>query len=321
MKCLANHKSRPLVSIVTPSYNQGKFIEDCILSVLHQNYPHIEHIIIDGGSKDKTLDVIQKYEKYISYWISEKDKGSSDGINKGWSRAKGDYIWILNSDDLLASPTAISMLVDYSEKHPKVDFAYGDMYWIDEAGEFIGHKVFPDFDLMELVLFEGQYPCPGCLMKRELLNTVGYFDTRFRSADDLDYLFRIAFRHKMGHLKQYTGCFRIHPKASTQARLQLNAIETIRVYEKLLQSADCPTELLQRVEEIWGKAHRCAASGYFNSGHSRQTRYHILQAIKKTPKRVKSLRVLATLMMSLFGDKGMSYARASFFKYFPRRYS
>jgi len=315
------HDSQPLVSIVTPSLNQGKFIEDCILSVHHQNYPNIEHIIIDGGSTDETHEVIHKYEKYIAYWVSEKDQGSSDGINKGWSRAKGDFIWFLNSDDLLASPDAISKLVGYLETHPEVGFVYGDMYWIDKAGGFISHKVFPDYDLMQLVLFEGQYPCPGCLMRREILNSVGYFDTQFRSADDLDYLIRIALRHKIGHLKQFTGCFRIHPMASTQARLELNAIETIRVYDKLLQSADCPAELLQREDEIWGKAHRCAASGFFNSGHSRQTRYHILQAIKKTPKRIKNLRVLAILMMSMLGDKGMNYARASFFKYFPRRYT
>ena len=94
----------PLVSIITPSFNQARFLEATILSVLEQDHPRIEHIIIDGGSTDGSLEIIRKYQDRLAYWISEKDTGSSDAINKGWSRSTGRYIWILSSDDTLATP-------------------------------------------------------------------------------------------------------------------------------------------------------------------------------------------------------------------------
>jgi glycosyltransferase involved in cell wall biosynthesis len=95
----------PKISIITPSYNQGHFIEETITSVLDQGYPNLEYIIMDGGSKDNTVEVIKKYEKHITYWVSERDKGQSDAINKGFARATGDVINWLNSDDYYAKGT------------------------------------------------------------------------------------------------------------------------------------------------------------------------------------------------------------------------
>ncbi|NJL12522.1 MAG: glycosyltransferase [Microscillaceae bacterium] len=99
----------PKISIVTPSYNQGQYIEEAILSVIGQNYPNLEYIIIDGGSTDNTIEIIKKYEKHITYWVSEKDKGIYDAMNKGIDVATGEWIYFLGTDDLLSDNILIKI--------------------------------------------------------------------------------------------------------------------------------------------------------------------------------------------------------------------
>ncbi|MFM7854270.1 MAG: glycosyltransferase family 2 protein, partial [Flammeovirgaceae bacterium] len=121
----------PLVTIVTPSFNQGKYLERTIQSVLLQDYPNIEYIVIDGGSTDNSVEIIQKYQDKISYWVSERDKGQSDAINKGWRLAKGTYCSYLNSDDALEQG-AVSKVVNSFLANPDVGVVYGDYTFVDE---------------------------------------------------------------------------------------------------------------------------------------------------------------------------------------------
>lgn len=129
--------NKPRVSIITPSYNQGEFIEETINSVISQTYENIEYLIIDGASTDSTLKVIAKYSSSISKVISEKDAGQSDAINKGIRLATGDLITWLNSDDLL-EPQAIEQAVSTFIEYPEIDFVYGDVKLIDEDSNQIG---------------------------------------------------------------------------------------------------------------------------------------------------------------------------------------
>lgn len=131
-------KEKPLVSIITPSYNQGRFIEDCILSIKNQTYANIEHIIVDAKSNDNTIEVIKTYEnKYNLKWISEKDKGQADAINKGYAIAKGDIVTWLNSDDFYLHVHVIEEIVDLFHKFTNVDVITGGGYYVDEAGKYI----------------------------------------------------------------------------------------------------------------------------------------------------------------------------------------
>lgn len=308
------------MSIVTPCFNQAQFLEETIQSALGQDYPNIEYIIIDGGSSDNSLDIICKYKQRLAYWVSEKDEGSSDAINKGWRQSTGDYLWILNSDDLLVTPGAISALVEYSKNHPDLGFIYGDRYYIDPEGHVTGFKRFPDYDLLNLLLLDTEYPFPGCLMTRRVLETIGYFDNRLLIRNDLDYFLRIALRFKWGHLKQPTAYFRIHPHQNSVVNAYVQAQETLGIYRNILQSPNLPPEVKQREREIWGVAYSTAADRCFRSGHATETRYYVAQAIQHSPKLLLNVRILGEFFLSLFGDRGMLQVRSNLMKFYKRRY-
>ena len=130
----------PLVSVVTPSYNQGQFIEETILSVLKQDYPRIEYMVIDGGSNDGSVDIIKKYENSLAYWVSEVDNGQSHAINKGWSKCNGEIIAWINSDDTYVIPNAISEVVKGFQQNPEWAMLYGDSWYIDEHSNIIKER-------------------------------------------------------------------------------------------------------------------------------------------------------------------------------------
>lgn len=116
----------PGITIVTPSYNQGQFLEDTVLSVLGQSYPDLEYIVMDGGSEDDSVEILRRYEDRIDYWVSEEDRGQSHAINKGFARARGEFVSWLNSDDVLL-PDALGRVGDYVQRHPQVDLVIGGL--------------------------------------------------------------------------------------------------------------------------------------------------------------------------------------------------
>jgi glycosyltransferase involved in cell wall biosynthesis len=123
----------PKVSIITPSFNQGQFLEASIRSVLEQDYPNLEYIVVDGGSKDESVEIIKKYQDRLAWWVSEKDKGHADALNKGFSKVTGDILAWLNSDDIYF-PNAVSEAVSVLTQNPKVGMVYGDADLIDDSG-------------------------------------------------------------------------------------------------------------------------------------------------------------------------------------------
>ena len=129
--------NQPKISIITPSFNQSEFLEFTIQSVLSQDYPDLEYIIVDGGSTDGSLEIIKKYEDRLAWWVSEKDQGQTDAINKGFARATGKYLAWLNSDDTY-QPGALSKAAEYLESHPEVGLVYGETNYIDQDGRGIG---------------------------------------------------------------------------------------------------------------------------------------------------------------------------------------
>lgn len=184
-------EKKPLVSIITPSFNQARFLEKTILSVLNQDYERIEYIIIDGASTDGSLEVIKKYKSRLAYWVSEPDRGQTDAINKGFSHANGEILAWLNSDDVY-NPRAVSQAVEYLLGHPQVGMVYGDLDFIDENDKVIGRFSAAQTDLARLRRGYVHIPQPATFLRADLWKKVGPLDPSFYFAMDYDLWTRLA---------------------------------------------------------------------------------------------------------------------------------
>lgn len=182
------------VSIITASYNSGKYIEDTIKSVLSQSYQNIEYIIIDGGSKDDTLDIVKKYEKNFNgrlKWISEKDKGIYDAMNKGINLATGDLVGLINSDDYLSNETIIEKVVN-KIKEKNSDLIYGDLDFIKESDKTDIVRKWKSGVYKKGIFRRGWHPAhPTLYIKKEFYDRVGNFSLDYKIAADFDLMLRI----------------------------------------------------------------------------------------------------------------------------------
>jgi glycosyltransferase involved in cell wall biosynthesis len=200
----------PKISVITPSYNQGQFIEETILSVIGQNYPDLEYIIIDGASSDATLDVIRKYQKNIDIIISEKDLGQSNAINKGFKLATGEIICWLNSDDMFTSNALFSIADIYMDEG--FDFLYGDGIKKYEYGLMKGRSKLIKIGLLKKdeLTYRDPLQQPSTFWSRSALNKVGLLDESLHYAFDWDFFIRINKSFKFKYHAQALSIYRIH---------------------------------------------------------------------------------------------------------------
>ena len=206
---------KPKISIITPSYNQGQFLESTIKSLIEQNYPNLELIIIDGGSTDNSVDVIKKYQKHRSFWVSEKDRGQTHAINKGFKRANGDFVNWLNSDDMLP-PGALNALCDGINQYPCADIFFGDYMAVDAKGQLLYSRKSAPF--MEQTLFWGrQLSCqPAVFFRRSLLENFGYLNEDQQFCMDTEFWIRAAQKGaSFRQIKHPLGITRAHGDAKT----------------------------------------------------------------------------------------------------------
>ncbi|MCX7824405.1 MAG: glycosyltransferase [Verrucomicrobiae bacterium] len=204
----------PRISIVTPSFNQARYVEECIRSVLDQDYPNAEHIIFDGGSQDGTVEVLRRYENRGVRWKSEPDKGQSDAINKGFRAATGEIIGWINSDDWYVRG-AFRVVADYFRAHPEADFVYGNNFFTDPNRRVI-RRVRTMPYRWEWLLHTGLLiPQPGVFVRRKVVEDCGLLDISLRCVMDYEWWLRIARKHPPHFIDRYLACFRIHPGSIT----------------------------------------------------------------------------------------------------------
>lgn len=256
---------QPLVSIVTPSFNQAHYLEATIQSVLFaQEYPRIEYIVVDGASTDGSVDIIKKYKKYLAYWVSEKDSGQAEAINKGLARATGEIVAWLNSDDYYG-PGAVSSIVKVFEEHPDVLMVYGDMLAVDDQGEAINVLKYRQLSLEDLLCFQiiGQ---PAVFFRRSALEQTGLLDTTLHFLLDHHLWIRIAQQGQILHIPQTWAAARYHAEAKNRAKAARFGREAFRILDWARNQPDL-TEAVARVDRrARASAHRFDARYLLDGG-------------------------------------------------------
>lgn len=235
------------ISIVTPSKNQGQFIEATIRSILEQSCPNLEYIIIDGNSQDSSADIIKKYSSKLTYWCSELDDGQAHAINKGLKRAKGTYATWINSDDLLAEGGVDNILASI-EEHPDIDLFIGQFLAMNENGDLENLSKFHQHnDSLPFRLASFPYVQPACFFKLETVRKLGYLDEQFEITMDKDLFLRIVLSGgKVLRISKPIGIFREQPGAKTVTYSPQWKYERNLVFSQFLRSIQTEKNILDK---------------------------------------------------------------------------
>jgi glycosyltransferase involved in cell wall biosynthesis len=239
----------PKVSIVTPSYNQGRYLETTIRSVLEQDYPNIEYLVMDGGSTDESVEILRAYQDRLVGWVSEKDKGQTDAINKGFARATGDILAWINSDDTY-EPGAVREAVEYLQSHPEAGMVYGDAHYIDENGRVIGRFPAAQTDYQRLRRGYVHIPQQSSFFRAELWRKVAPLDPTFFFAMDYDLWVRLAALAPLHYVPRMWANFRLHSDAKTINADDRCWPEMLRVHRRLGGSPLAPIVIKYAIRRV-----------------------------------------------------------------------
>ncbi|MBL8100359.1 MAG: glycosyltransferase [Anaerolineales bacterium] len=253
-----------LVSIITPSYNQAKYLEQTIQSVLTQAYPNIECIVIDGGSNDSSVEVIKKYQDKLAYWVSEKDNGQAHAINKGFEKANGEIVAWLNSDDYYL-PNTINQVVKTFEENPNAVLVYGNMLAVDENGKTFNTLNYKQLTLEDLICFQiiGQ---PAVFFRKSALQKTKGLNLDFHFL--LDHLFWIEITQhgKMLHVNQTWSAARYHAEAKNRAKAAEFGAEAFRILDFVKQDKNLAPIFEKVKKRAFASAHRVNARYLLDGG-------------------------------------------------------
>jgi len=273
----------PLISIVTPSYNQAIFIEETIRSILLQGYPNLEYIIIDGKSTDNSVAVIQKYKKWLTYWVSEPDKGQSEAINKGWNKCNGEIIAWINSDDFYCINVFELAIKSFTDKS-NIDLLYGDCNCLDKNSNKLGILKNLKFDLRRQMTGRNLILQPSTFFKRKILNKVGNLDTSLHFVMDYDLWVRILLANgKFQYIPTILSNYRVHDEAKSIASQFQVKLEIKKVLDRIYQGKSVPDIIRPWKRKAYSNFHRSVGEAYLINGQRALARKEFLQAIFQKP--------------------------------------
>ena len=236
----------PLVSIVTPSYNQARFLEATLRSVLEQDYPNMEYLVVDGASTDGSVEIIRRYADRLAWWVSEKDSGQSEAINKAFRRAHGEFVGWLNSDDIYL-PGAVSAAIKVFQSHPEAGLVYGDAQAIDADGRPFNLMRTRQYTLADLMAFN--IICqPAAFMRRSVLEEAGYLNPAYQLLMDNLLWMCMALKAPIVYTPQTWAAARYHDQAKNRTRGAAYGQEARRLVADLKSRPEF-SELIQADEK------------------------------------------------------------------------
>jgi GT2 family glycosyltransferase len=254
----------PLISVVMPSFQQAAYLEQALCSVLEQDCPGVELLVVDGGSTDGSVEIIRRYAGRLAWWVSEKDRGQADGINKGLARARGKYVAWLNSDDLYL-PGALLNATQALDANPQCGLVFGDVLAINAAGETTNLMRYGDWGLEDLMRFRiiGQ---PGVVMRRETLLRAGLLDESYHFLLDHHLWLRLAQQAPMRHLARTLAAARFHAGAKNVAQAAAFGQEAYRIVDWMQAQPALAGRFARNRRKIWAGAHRMNARYLLDGG-------------------------------------------------------
>lgn len=256
----------PTLTVVTPAYNQADFLRDTIKSVLAQDYPNIEHVVLDDGSTDETPKILAEYDDQI-IWETQKNIGQTATINKGWQMTSGEIITWLNSDDTFYDSTSVRTGMEYLLQNPDVGIVFGDSMFTEADGtEIEPTRPIVDFTYQKFILnCENSISQPSAFIRREIVDKVGDLDPKFYYFMDWDFWMRAGIYFKIEHIDKILSTYRLHADSKTVAQAKKAAPELEYMYKKYFSRDDIPAEI--RALEKEAMMNMCFTSGgYFLTG-------------------------------------------------------
>jgi glycosyltransferase involved in cell wall biosynthesis len=289
----------PLISVVTPSYNQAGFLEETLLSVKNQDYPNLEHIVIDGGSEDRSIEILRHYEnQYNLRWFSEPDKGQSDALNKGFRLARGEIIGWVNSDDTYL-PGAVSTSVEFLQGQHDIGWVYGDGCWVDKDTVLLQIWKSRPFSLTDLLCSSYFLVQPTVFFRRKVLEEIGPVDLSLDYAMDVDFFLRMGLAARAGYIPRLQATRRLHDEAKTVSHTADFIQDRVRLLDRLFERPDLPASVLGCRNEAYGTLYFRAGCQYFVEGNYARATEFLTESLRARNLHDNKKEVLRTLLLLL----------------------
>jgi len=283
MESTARQFDRPLVSVITPTFNQADFLRDTLESVLAQDYPNIEYMVFDDGSTDETPGILSEYTGRLE-WESQANMGQTPTINKGWERSHGDIITWLNSDDTFL-PGAVSKAVNYFQQHPDIDIVFGDSLFTAADGRPIEpSKPQAGFDYFEFVAkCHNPIPQPSAFIRRSVIKDIGLLDPAYYYFMDWDFWLRAGIDHSIAYFPELLSTYRLHEASKTVAQAVKAAPELEYMYRKFFALPNLPDEIRRLEKEAMVNMFFTSGGYYLQGGGRKAARSMAIKALQTRP--------------------------------------
>lgn len=297
------------VTLVTPSFNQAAYLEETLASVAAQEYPDLEHIVVDGGSTDGSVEIIRRHEDRLAWWVSEPDRGQAAALDKGFAKATGDLLGWINADDTLL-PGCVSAVAGVLAERPDALLAYGDNELIDEISRPRGLLHARPLDLAEMLrTCQNHVPQPGSLFRRRALEVAGPLEGRGYYYFDFDFVIAVGLAGPVLQLDRILATYRIHDESKSMSAPIRKAEDHLALVERVLARPDL-TPAMRQVEREARTRSLLVAGEYFYDGLDLPRARRALLRATLTDPRVHERRTAALVFKSLLPRFAVARLRA-----------